>query len=276
MKQKMKHYITNDLISHLEMLGSQTFNYFTLYAIAKKTGHEVAISTAPHRFQGIVTECFDTPFSFFPYNESFEIFNSTQCTIPILEENLYKLDIEKNHIINARFDYGCIYWSNLLQELAQIFKIKEKYINDAKFILSEFNKPIVCLNFRRGDYPFYMDNYMEYYAKALEQTPQDSLIVILSNDFDWVDSSPELKKLLKNKKNILRANFLDYVQLAIITLSDYNICCPSSFCILGSILNKKNNVMMFPYLHDKELLTQAKAFQFMVDIAFPNCIQIKF
>jgi hypothetical protein len=33
---------------------------------------------------------------------------------------------------------------------------------------------------------------------------------------------------------------------------------------------------MFPYLHDKELSTQTKAFQFMVDVVFPNCIQIKF
>jgi hypothetical protein len=235
----MKHYITNDLISHNEMLGSQTFNYFSLYAIAKKTRHEIAFSTVPHRFQGIVAECFDTPFSFFPYSEPYEIFNSTQCTIPILEENFYKLNSEKNYVINARFDYGCIYWSNLLQELTQVFKIKEKYINTAKSILSNFNNPIVCLNFRRGDYPFYMDSYMEYYTNALEQTPKDSLIVILSNDFDWVDTSQELKKLLKNKKNILRANFLNYVQLAIITLSDYNICCPSSFCFLGSALNKK-------------------------------------
>ena len=58
-----KCFITNDKISHLEMLGSQTFNYFTLYAISKKTGHDVAISTAPHQFQGLLPQCFDLPLS---------------------------------------------------------------------------------------------------------------------------------------------------------------------------------------------------------------------
>jgi hypothetical protein len=273
-----KCFITNDEISHNEMLGSQTFNYFTMCAISKKTGHEVAISTAPHRFQGLLSQCFDTPFQLFPQDTSHDVYNSKLCTTPLIEEGLFNLDPNKNYVLNARFDYGCVYWGDILNEIKPLFKIKQTFLDEAQNIIQSLNLPpdvpLVSLTFRRGVCSFYMDDYMNYYENALKLVPSNALIMVMCDDFEWVNTSEKLQQLLEGR-NFIRANYRDYVQLSLITLSDYNILNPSSFCLIGAILSEKSQINMFPNFHDTPLLRLICA-QFMVDKYFPNWIQVKF
>lgn len=271
-----KHYITNDIISCNEMLGSQTFNYFCMYAISKHTGHEVAFSTMPNRFFGVVEECFDTPFSAFPENVDYQIYNSQYCNSPVIEENILKLDPNCNYILNARFDYGYVYWKNIVPEIKNIFKIKTKFLEIANSIIKKIGKPTCCVNFRRGDYPIYMDSYMDYYKNALEQIPKDVTLLIISNDFEWVNNSSELTYLFKDRE-VIRANFINYIQLSLMTLSDYNICCPSCFGILGSVLAKNpNHILIHPYVKNSCLKDYFLHFQILIENVFSNFKLIKF
>ena len=274
-----KCFITNDGISQNEMLGSQTFNYFTLYAIAKKTGHQVAISTTPNRFQGFIPQCFDTPFPFFPQSTPYEIYNSGLCNSPLIEEDIFNLDPTKNYVLNARFDYGSLYWGDILDEIKPLFKIKQHFLDEAQSIIQnnrlDENVPIVSLTFRRGVYSFYMDSYISYYENALKLVPPDALIMVMCDDFEWVNTSKELQQLLEGR-NVLRANYKDYVQLSLITLCDYNILCSSSFCVLGAVLSKKSQTNIFPDFHNTPLLSLTTTYQFMVDKYFPDWIQVEF
>jgi len=273
-----KCFITNDQISQSEMLGSQTFNYFTLYAIAKKTGHEVAISTAPHRHQGLIPQCFDTPFPLFSQFLPYDTHTSKLCTSPVIEEELFTLSPYKNYVLNARFDYGSLYWGDILDEIKPLFKIKQTFLDEAQNIIQSIqldkNVPLVSLNFRRGICSFYMDSYMSYYENALKLVPSDATILIMCDDFEWVNTSKELQQLLEGR-NIVRANYRDYIQFSLITLCDYNILNPSSFCLLGAILSKKSQINIFPNFNDTPLLPLIAA-QFMVDRYFPNWTQVKF
>jgi len=273
-----KCLITNDGISHLEMLGSQMFNYFTLCAIAKKTGHEVAISTAPHRFQGLIPQCFDTPFPMFSQFIPYDTYTSKLCTSPVIEEDLFNLSPYKNYVLNARFDYGSLYWGDMIDEIKPLFKIKQVFLDEAQNIIQQIqqtnNAPLVSLNFRRGVCSFYMDSYMDYYEKALKLVPPDATILIMCDDFEWVNTSKELQQLLEGR-NIVRANYLNYVQFSLITLCDYNILNPSSFCLTAAILSKKSQTNIFPNFNDTPLLPLIAA-QFMIDRYFPNWIQVRF
>lgn len=273
-----KCFITNDEISKNEMLGSQTFNYFTLCAIAKKTGHEVAISTAPHRFQGFIPQCFDTPFPLVPAFTPYDTYDSKLCTYPVIEEDLFNLNPYKNYVLNARFDYGSLYWGDILDEIKPLFKIKQPFLDEAQNIIQDLKlnpgTPLAAITFRRGICSFYMDSYMDYYEKALKLIPPDALIMVMCDDFEWVNTSKELQQLLEGR-NFIRANYRDYVQLSLITLCDYNILNPSSFCLIGAILSKKSQVNIFPNFHDTPLLPLIAA-QFMVDRYFPDWIQVKF
>jgi hypothetical protein len=273
-----KCFITNDGISHLEMLGSQTFNYFTLCAIAKKTGHQVAISTAPHRFQGLIPQCFDTPFPLFPQTIPYDVCDSKLCTTPLIEEDLFNLDPNKNYVLNARFDYGFLYWENILDEIKPLFKIKQTFIDEAQNIIQKIQsnnpKPLVALTFRRGVCSFYMDRYMNYYENALKLVPTDATVLVMCDDFEWVNTSKELQQLLEGR-NVLRANYRDYVQFSLITLCDYNILNPSSFCLMAAILSKKSQINIFPNFHNTPLHPLVVA-QSMVDKCFPNWTQVKF
>jgi hypothetical protein len=273
-----KCFITNDGISQNEMLGSQTFNYFTLYAIAKTTGHEVAISTAPNRFQGFLPQCFDLPFQMFPQSLPHDICSSRLCTQPVIEGELFNLDPDKNYVLDARFDYGSLYWGDILDEIKPLFKIKQSFLDEARSIIQsvQLNKDIllVSLTFRRGVCSFYMDSYMSYYENALKLVPSDAIIMVMCDDFEWVNTSKELQQLLEGR-NVLRANYRDYVQLSLITLCDYNILNPSSFCLLGAVLSKKSQINIFPNFHDTHLHPLIVA-QYMVDKYFPDWIQVKF
>jgi len=274
-----KCFITNDGISQNEMLGSQTFNYFTLYAIAKKTGHEIAISTAPNLHQGLIPQCFDTPFSLFPQSTPYEVYNSELCTSPLIEESIFNLDPTKNYVLNARFDYSFLYWGGILDEIKPLFKIKQHFLDEAQSIIQnnrlDKNIPLVSLNFRRGVYSFYMNDYMSYYENSLKLVPPDALIIVMCDDSEWVNTSKELEQLLEGR-NFIRANYKDYTQLSLITLCDYNILCASSFCVLGAILSKKSQTNIFPDFYNTSLFPLTSAFQFMVEKIFPNWIQVKF
>ena len=116
---------------------------------------------------------------------------------------------------------------------------------------------------------------MSYYKNALELIPPDALIMVMCDDFEWVNTSQELQQLLDGR-SFIRANYKDYVQLSLITLCDYNVCCPSSFCFLGSVLSEKPQTTMFPYFHNTSLFPLTQGFQFTVDYAFKNWIQVKF
>jgi hypothetical protein len=260
------------------MLGSQTFNYFTLCAIAKKTGHQVAISTAPHRFQGLIPQCFDTPFPLFPQTIPYDVYDSKLCTAPLIEEDLFNLNPNKNYVLNARFDYGFLYWESILDEIKPFFKIKQIFIDEAQNIIqniqSNNNAPLVALTFRRGICSFYMDTYMNYYENALKLVPPDATILVMCDDFEWVNTSKELQQLLEGR-NVVRANYRDYVQYSLITLCDYNILNPSSFCLTAAILSKKSQINIFPNFHNTPLHPLVVA-QSMVDKCFPNWTQVKF
>lgn len=274
-----KCFITNDGISQNEMLGSQTFNYFTLYAIAKKTGHEIAISTAPNCHQGLIPQCFDTPFSLFLQSTPYDVYNSELCTSPLIEENIFNLDPTKNYVLNARFDYGFLYWRDILDEIKPLFKIKQHFLDKAQNIIQnnrlDENVSLVSLNFRRGVYSFYMNDYMSYYENALKLVPHDALIIVMCDDHEWINTSKELHQLLEGR-NFIRANYKDYTQLSLITLCDYNILCASSFCVLGAILSKKSQINIFPDFYNTSLLPLTPTFQFMIKKCFPNWIQVKF
>lgn len=261
------------------MLGSQTFNYLAMYAISKKTGHEIAISTAPHQHQGLLPQCFDLPFQLFPANAPYEIYTSRLCTSAVVEEDLFKLDPNKNYILNARFDYSSIYWGGLVDEIRSLFNIRQAFLKEAQSIIDSLhlsaNVPLVSLTFRRGVYSFYMDNYMSYYQNALKLVPPNALIMVMCDDFEWVNTSKELQQLLEGR-NFIRANYKDYVQLSLITLSDYVILTPSSFCFLGTLLSKKTQTNTFPNFKNTPLQHLTKGFQFVVDTTFPHWIQVDF
>ena len=133
---------------------------------------------------------------------------------------------------------------------------------------------LVSLNFRRGVCSFYMDHYMDYYENALKLVPSDAIIMVICDDFEWVNTSKELQQLLEGR-NVVRANYLNYVQLSLITLCDYNILNPSSFCLLGAVLSKKPQTNIFPNFHNTPLHSLVTA-QFMVDNCFPDWIQVGF
>lgn len=251
-----KKYITisKNLIREAR-LGSQMFNYLTLYSIAKKTGHEVALVPAfeasPFDFQysDLVSNCFDKPFSLFPQNEPYDVYNSKFCHTNVIEEELLNLDSTKNFIVNARFDCGYIYFKDYLHEFPFLFKFQQTVLEQAQKIIQNIKQSITTVHFRRGDYGFYMDTFINYYEQAFNKIPNDSFLLLLSEDKDWINNSIELKNLVKDK-NVIRPNSNEFVDLCLMTMSDYNICCPSSFSLLGSVLNPKPHTTIYPLLNN--------------------------
>jgi len=262
-------YITNNTISSTERLCSQLFNYCVLYSISKKTGHEVALSTSPNRYMGLLSKCFDNLFPDFPLNEPHETINSKLCNHSTIEMELYNLNPNTNYVINGRFDYGYLYFKNDISEIIKKIKFHDDILDKTNSIIKNIQKPLVSLNFRRTDYPFYMDSYIEFYKKALDKIPDEAHILLISDDFDWINNSPVLNDLIYTRETS-KANYNNFIQLCLMSKCDYNVCCPSSFSIWGSLLNMKNHKTFFPYTKNTSLNDITKFFHEMVD-TLPIC-----
>jgi len=252
--------ITDDIVN-TERMCSQLFTYFVLYSVTKKTGHSLAISSASDkRYSNLVYDCFDTSFPLFPKDINFETYKSEFCSTEILDKNLLQLDINKNFIIESRFDYPYIYIKDILHELPGVFKFRQHILKEAQNIVKDIKEPIASLHFRRTDYPFYMDMFMEYYKQALAKMPNNTHLLLLSDDNNWLNNSNEINELIKNK-NYTKSNLSGNVDLCLMTLCDYNVCCPSSYSLVGSILNSKQHVTYFPDLANTPIFHHVRHIQ---------------
>ena len=108
----------------------------------------------------------------------------------------------------------------------------------------------VCLHVRRGDYvtsPYFYLLSKEYIETLIEKYFKNKKIIYVSDSLQWG------KINLGHIPNIIFADKCEKEERAImdfytLTLTQYNICSPSSFCMAAAMLNPNNNIYVpYPY-----------------------------
>ena len=244
-----KKYICVKLIGGL---GNQIFMLLNAIALSKKYN----ICCSVHKnYEDTKRKSFYN-YSFFKNiniidnYDSFNIFNE--------KEFLYdeiNLSQDTSYLINGYFQSYKYFW-NYQDEIKQAINIDEQIKNKITNILNNFNKKIIAVHLRLGDYLELQEYHpiipIDYYKKALSYYNLNNYQIILFSD----DIELAKKKLEQLNINCIASNTLfatDEEEFYALCFSDIRICANSSFslmsCYFTEIFNFKENCeYIFPNL----------------------------
>ena len=237
-------------LGNLGRLANQMFQYASLKGIAKNRGYgwllpekggfgatDTAVRNSPHNI-----------FTVFPR------INSLQNTERVSNTNMKRHpEITHNfdeHLFNKcpndvdLFGYYQTekYFKHIEDEIRNDFTFYDDVTKDCKDVINNIDSEIISLHIRRGDY-LYNPNHpvqpIEYYAKALEQLPEDIPVIVFSDDSEWCSRH----EFFENDRFMISEDNEDHYDLCLMSMCDYHIIANSSFSWWGAWLGKSKKVI---------------------------------
>lgn len=159
----------------------------------------------------------------------------------------------KNIILHGYFQ-SYKYWWNFRNKIKDYLYINHGLLNNIQKLYNDFEKPILAIHFRLGDYLTNPDNFsicsIDYFRKCLKFYNLNNYQIILFSDNLLLAS--EILKPLKLK--YLNANNFykdEESQLYMLMLSNIRICSCSTYSLVSCYLNEiynfvKNTEYIFP------------------------------
>ena len=138
------------------------------------------------------------------------------------------------------------YFKEYENEIRNLFMSYQIEIDDEMKSIFEINNTC-SVHVRRGDFLKLPNHHptqsIEYYNKAIEQMPDDSIFLIFSDDIEWCKNNfpnePDRFKFIEGKE--------DYEDLYLMSHCNNNIICNSTFSWWGAWLNNNvNKIVVAP------------------------------
>jgi hypothetical protein len=231
-------------------LGNQLFMIFNIISLAKKYGKQFYISFDENyqkhykEQKGVLRKnCIN--YNLFK-NIDFCKININENNFKNIQEKGYMYDeviidnSDDNYQISGYFQSYKYFWK-YREEIKKYIYIDNDRINEIKRKFSSYNKKILSIHIRLGDYTN-LQNYhynapIEYYQKALSEYNLDEYQIIIFSD-DIKLANEKIKHL---KINYINADDLftdDEDQFLMLSLSDVKICCASTFSLMACYFNE--------------------------------------
>ena len=183
---------------------------------------------------------------------NFEKYNEEQYSYKEIQ-----LDISKNYILNGYFQSYKYFWK-YKDTIKKYIIIDQNKINNINKIYDSFNKKIISLHVRLGDYinlpTYHPVQPIEYYKKALSYYNLEYYQIILFSD----NIEIAREKLYSLNIDMINANDIfidDEDQFYMLFLSDVIICSNSSFSLMSCYFNE-----IFEFKKDSEYILPNKWF----------------
>ena len=242
-------YIAMTGLSLTENLGSQMWNFATLYAISRRTGHRIIFFTEHanqgkglrlhYHFHGLPLELI----SMYDLDES----ERTVIVYPVtrdvtVDSNVYLLDSRHNYNFTGLF-ISYKYWYSRRDEVAQMYQFDPATVIEAQSLIERTprarGRQIVAVHVRRCDYinGIFVNATREYYDAAFAHFDDATVnYLIFSDDLPWCRAT------FQDKTNISYSDASSpIVDMCAMSLCDHNIIANSSFSFWGAFLNRNPN-----------------------------------
>ena len=173
---------------------------------------------------------------------------------PEYKYNKINLENGVKYNINGYFQSYKYFWDNR-EEIKKHLYIDNNKINEIMYKLKKYNKEIIAIHVRLGDYVKLQDYHpvppVEYYKKALSYYNLNNYQIILFSD----DANAAKEYLKELNLNFIDANELyknDEEQFYMMCLTEVRICANSSFSLMSCYMNemynfKENCEYIFPH-----------------------------
>ena len=150
---------------------------------------------------------------------------------------------KKNYLICGYFQSYKYFWDNI-EEIKKNINLDNLLISDITKKYKSFNKPVLSIHIRLGDYVKLSDYHpvtpLEYYKKALSFFKLENYQIIVFSD-DVKEATKKLEPLNLNYINADDIYINDEEQFYMLMLSDARICTNSSFSIMACYFNEMYN-----------------------------------
>ncbi len=188
------------------------------------------------------------------FTEMSNLKNYIEYKEPTFTYKDFKLLDNKNYILTGYFQSFNYFWDNI-NIIKDNLYIDMELINNIKDKLNKFNKKIIAIHYRLGDYLNNPDVHpvlpIEYFKMALSYYNLDDYTIILFSD----DTKMAADKLKDLHLNYIIADDLystDEEQFYILCLSNIRICSNSSYSLMSCYFNEMYNFIsdaeyIFPY-----------------------------
>lgn len=251
-----KKYISMTGLNATENLGSQMWHFSSLYAISRRTGHQIfffkELSDVGKGLQ-LHKNFSNLPFSIVSINDIPDA-EKVHVVYPIpfnlaVDSNVFSLSDQLNYNFTGLF-ISYKYWYPIRQEIRRMYQFDPATLANAYSLVFSARRPgrqMVAVHVRRGDYinGIHVNLTIDYYKAAFSFFNDDEVdYLIFSDDMDWC------RREFSGKNNVL---FFEggspIVDMCSMSLCDHNIIANSSFSFWGAFLNKN---------HDKRVICPAK------------------
>lgn len=240
-----KKYISMTGLNATENLGSQMWHFSSLYAISRKTGHQILFfrefsdlgkGLQLHKnFPGLPFDM--VSIDDVPDSEKVHIVYPISSNV-IVDSNVFNLSKELNYNFTGLF-ISYKYWYSIRNEISQIYQFDPVTLARAYslvFSARRNGRQVVAVHVRRGDYinGVFINLTRDYYNSAFSFFDDEKVnYLIFSDDIDWC------RREFSGKSNILFSeNESSVVDMCAMSLCDHNIIANSSFSFWGAFLNK--------------------------------------
>lgn len=253
--------ITYTEIGRNGRLGNQLFQYAILKAVSLKKGYEIVLpkNVLDNEWHG--QKCLLGNFKLKSCNFREVSYNNvySETLGHHYDDSLFNVPDNTNF---SGFFQHHKYYSGIISELRNEFKLNDKVQDKALNYISKFKKPVVSLHIRRGDLSNGVSEedrvwtndisedsiFYKYYSQSLKSIPSDSIILLFTggsrdqngnlSDLEWC------KNTFKDERIIFIENMTDIDSFALMKNCHYNITSfASTFSWWASFLNENNNII---------------------------------
>jgi hypothetical protein len=220
-------------------LGNQMFQYAALRGIAEKNEYDWCIPPSDFNDEHKDHQLFEA-FKL-PSVKNVEFFNA-----PYVEEKKFTFD---ENLFNSCSDninlYGFFqtekYFKHIEHKIREDFIFVDEIWNPCKEIFNFTDA--ISLHIRRSDY-VQKQNYhplcpLGYYEEALKRLPNDTPVIIFSDEPDWCDK----QQLFEDDRFLISKSNNNLVDMCLMTMCNYHIVANSSFSWWGAWLSDSKKII---------------------------------
>jgi hypothetical protein len=157
------------------------------------------------------------------------------------DEDLFNNPPQKN--VNFLGYFQTEKWfAHCKNEIRRQFTFKSKYQAVAEEMRNALSGEVISLHIRRTDY---VDNTnhesvgLEFYEKALKEVPDNSKVIIFTDDVEWAKVQP----LFPDDRFYVSETDCPYIDMALMGLCDYHILANSSYSWWGAWLSNSKKIV---------------------------------
>ena len=232
-------------LGKMGQLGNQMFQYAAIRGIARKAGLQFTIPDHTEVWKdslgnNLRIELFDV----FDINPDITGFLAGASNI--YTEKHFHFDEKmfdcKDNVCLAGYFQTEKYFKHIEDDIRKEYTFKS-YLREAWDPFRESCEVSIGLHIRRGDFLKNSGNHhnlsMSYYEKALQEFPEDTPVIIFSDDTDWCKE----QELFSSDRFLVSESGSSYVDLCLMSMCSYHIIANSSFSWWGAWLADSKKVV---------------------------------